>query len=527
MRLPLSVLPAVLLAGCAEATMPDTEFDVTTAYLSRQGVKPYLVLFDPQTAPDAVIAAVEAAGGVVDRVIEPIGVVTAFADDGFAAKVSASQAIDGVSVQSLMLVPEPNAHEDIEGSIVEQPHWSRPTPSDAYYYYQWDLRRIGAPEAWGRVNPTALVQTTVAVIDAGIMDDHPDLAGRVVRSIATNFCRESGGPNDAAGYPRYSRYIDFDNFDPANPCPESSVVLYHPHGTHVAGTVGAQLGGGKVVGVAPGVSLASYKVFDRLRFTVDERTIDTLGASSGAVLAAIVDAADDGHRVINLSLGGLAENGSEDHVAWQRAIDYATARGAVVVAAAGNAAWDLDAPDTWFDGSEPFVLVPAMLDDVVTVSATGTHQLVDIYFELFAPPFTDRLAFYSNWGSTIDLGAPGGDCALDAEGTSWCLRPPAERPAGAGLGRILSTIITPFEGHPSYGWYMGTSMAAPHVAGVAALVAAQHPDWTSAQIRERLLETAQQVDTSTYGWPPRDSTWLGKGIVDANRATEQWGPPRR
>jgi len=299
---------------------------------------------------------------------------------------------------------------------------------------------------------------------------------------------------------------------PENLCTPAPSVLYEAHGTHVSGTVAAAFGGGRVVGVAPGVRLAAYKVFDRYHYTDPEtgEEYDDVGAWDGPIFEAIVDAANRGFDVINMSLGGTLDTRSREDVAamvaWDRVMKYANRMGTIIVASAGNSAENANGP---------VVHIPSDLPTVVSVSATGHgHAPLAVPLPHRTRPSTpspgqDILAFYSNYGAAVNLAAPGGDCGLDENGQSWCFRPRSERPPGYRYHFILSTIILD-ETTPAYAWYAGTSMASPHVAAVAGLVKALHPSWTPGEVRAHLKATAEDIGSRQL---------FGHGLVDADRAT--------
>lgn len=305
-------------------------------------------------------------------------------------------------------------------------------PNDPGFPKQWNLKQIGAPEAWDASQGKGVV---VAVLDTGIAYENyqefrrvPDLAGtRFVEGY--DFVNQDGHPNDD-----------------------------HGHGTHVAGTIAQATDNGEgVAGVAFKASLMPLKVLDHF------------GSGTSANIAdAIRWAADHGARVLNLSLGGGARS---EVVA--SAVRYARKKGAVVVCAAGNT-------------GRGQVEYPAAYDDALAVGAVGP---------------TGALAPYSAWGKALDLLAPGGD----------------KSQGGDDSGIVQNTIDPRDVGRSVYASYQGTSMAAPHVAGVAALLFAQgakSPD----EVEKALYASATPMDGQS-GWSER----AGHGLLNAGKAMRALG----
>jgi len=233
-------------------------------------------------------------------------------------------------------------------------------------------------------------------------------------------------------------------------------IDFNQHGTHVAGTIGQETDNGTgVAGIAYNARILPVKSLSFLG-----------GGFYSWIINGIRWATDNGADVINLSLG----SGSYSRLL-EEAVDYAYERGVTVVAAAGN------------DGTDE-VLYPAALEHCIAVGAVG---------------YDKQLASYSNYGTALDLVAPGGDLDMDQNGdgyddgilqeTFWSL--------GIGWGYWFST---------------GTSMACPHVAGVAALVKAIHPEYGPDEIRQVLQDTAE--DLGAPGWDER----YGYGLIDAYAA---------
>ncbi len=324
-------------------------------------------------------------------------------------------------------------------------------PNDPYFPLQWHLDNptyggVHAKTAWDTASGAGV---TVAVVDTGVaFENYTNLTSRKKYYQAPDLASTCFVP----GYD----YVEKDT----HPNDDNS------HGTHVAGTIAQSTNNGVgVAGVAFGSCIMPVKVLDR----------NGSGTYANVALG-IRFAADNGAKVINLSLGGSASSQT-----LLDAVAYAASKGVVVVAAAGN------------NGTST-VSYPAAYDDyVIAVGATR-------YDETRAP--------YSNYGVSLDLVAPGGDLSVDQNGD------------GYGDG-VLQNTFNPNNKRTNqfgYWFFQGTSMAAPHVAGVAALVLSNGNATTPNDVRTALQSTAEDlgepgVDT-TYGW----------GLVDAAAALA-WTPP--
>jgi serine protease len=274
-------------------------------------------------------------------------------------------------------------------------------------------------------------------------------AGATVAVLDTGIAhRDEGGFHrapDLAETP-FVRGFDFVHNDPF---PDDE----HGHGTHCAGTVAQSTNNGLgVAGVAPQASLMPLQVLDRS------------GAGGwGAIAAAIRYAADHGADVISMSLGGGLPSWTV-----QRAIDHAHRKGVLVVAAAGNSA-------------RSRVEYPARHRHVLSVGAVRYDR---------------DLSFYSNYGDGLDIVAPGGDLRVDQNGD------------GMPDGVVQNTIVNGDPNEFDYLAWQGTSMATPHVAGVAALVYASgvnDPD----EVERILTSTAEDLG---------DEHRFSSGLVQADAA---------
>lgn len=232
------------------------------------------------------------------------------------------------------------------------------------------------------------------------------------------------------------------------------------HGTHVTGTIAQSTNNGiGVAGVAFNCSIMPVKV------------LNSRGSGSYTDIAdGIIWAADNGAQIINMSLGG-----SSGSSALRDAVEYAYNEGVTIICSSGN------------DGSADTISYPAAYDEFcIAVGATR---------------YDEAVAAYSNGGQSLDLVAPGGDLSVDQNND------------GYGDG-VLQQTFGSSTGDMGYWFYEGTSMAAPHVSGIAALLLANGVVSTPGEVREALQSTAE--DHGPVGW---DSEY-GWGIVDAYAALQ-------
>lgn len=361
------------------------------------------------------------------------------------------------TLRTLKAVKRLGQQPDIEYAEPNYRLRSMLTPTDPAYIYQWHYGAINLPQAWNIT--TGSPDVVVAVVDSGVYLDHPDLQGQMVPGY--DFISTVDSSNDGDG-------IDPDPSDPGDSIYVGSSSW---HGTHVTGTVVAAMNNNEGgVGVAAGAKAMplramgrggglSYDVLQAVRYAAG------LDNDSGTVPVQPAD-------VINLSLGGGGFSRSAQEL--YRAV---RGRGVIVIAAAGND-----------NSSEP--MYPASYDGVVSVAASD---------------FRGERAPYSNTGAFIDVTAPGGNMSADRNNDGYS-------------DGILSTGVQ--EGRTgltkSYVFYQGTSMAAPHVAGVAALMKSVHPGLTPDEFDSLL---ASGAITEDKGEPGRDDQY-GYGLIDAFRAVE-------
>ena len=340
--------------------------------------------------------------------------------------------------------------------------------ADFFFDLQWGHVPVRATAAWD-----AGVRgegARVAVIDGGFDLTHPDLVPNINFGLSQNF---------VAG----------ETLQYALPDPFS-------HGAHVAGTIAAAQNDFGVIGVAPDAELVLIKVLG-----------DAGSGSFADVGAGMVHAADVGADIANMSLGAqipqsgicdefgciTAREVAELRVFMQRIANYATWKGTLLISSAGNSGLDLDK-------TADLIVFPAGLARVVSVSATApVGWAVDPLNADF-----DRLASYSNYGrSGIDVSAPGGDVAYP--GDEGCTIAGLLRPCWV-FDLVFST------GNGSWYWSAGTSMAAPHASGVAALILSEYGgsgSMTPAQLERQLIQRAADL-----GLPGRDPVH-GNGAVQS------------
>ena len=370
------------------------------------------------------------------------------------------------------IVSELNARDDVEYA---QPNWIMypldTTPNDPGYALQWHYFNngnganespggINLPRAWDVTTGSSAV--TVAVIDTGILPGHSDISGAPNLGAGFDMISNSFIANDGDGR-------DADPSDPgdavaAGECfPGSQARGDSWHGTHVAGTVGVvnSNNGAGVAGVNWNVTLQPVRVLGKCGGTTVDIN-DAIRWAAGLAVPAVPNNPTPA-RVINLSLGGGGACSASPST--QAAVNDAVAAGVTVVVAAGNSAQDAAN------------FTPASCDNVITVAASD-----------FRGHLVER---YSNFGDTIEIMAPGGDRNRD------------DNNDGNEDG-VLSTV------KGGYAFYNGTSMAAPHVAGVAALLLSEEPLLTPAQVLQRLQAAALPRDASQCPQP------CGAGLLNAD-----------
>jgi serine protease len=377
---------------------------------------------------------------------------------GYGFYISASQREAYATIKAIKKLRQDKTIEYAEPNYIQK---STAEPDDTYYDLQWHYPLINLPQAWDYTTGDSSV--IVAVVDTGVFLSHPDLAANLIPGY--DFISSTSISNDGNG---------IDN-NPDDPGDNLNPGYSSFHGTHVAGTITAVSNNNSgVAGVAHTIKVMPVRVLGLGGGTSYDVTQGILYAAglandSGTTPTQSAD-------IINLSLGGAGFSGAQ-----QDAINAARNAGTTVIAAAGNES-----------SNQPFY--PAGYQGVISVSAVG---------------FNKSLAPYSNYGSSIDVTAPGGDTSVDLNGDGY-------------VDGVLSTIADDSSGVrvPVYRFYQGTSMASPHVAGVVALMKSIHAMLTPDEVDSLIVAGQITEDISGDGELNRNDNY-GYGLIDALKAVEQ------
>lgn len=360
-----------------------------------------------------------------------------------------------------------------------------PAPTDTYYnsigswgqnYADlWGFKQMKTKEAWDAANLKG-DNIVVAVVDSGVDYTHPDIDGNMW--INTSEIAGNNIDDDGNGYIDDVKGWDFVNskdnnndgdYSDAGDVRDADPMDDNGHGTHVAGTIAAEENGAGIVGIAPKAKIMPLKA------------LSASGSGSLSGLAkAIIYAANKGAKVINNSWG--CSGGCSNSQVISDAIKYAAnTKDAVVVFAAGN-----DNEDVEYYGQ-------AAMPEVISVAASTE---------------TDQHAYFSNYGLKVDVAAPGGG---DTVGSITC-------PECNILSLLSSKAPADFSGNGAlkvgtqYLRIPGTSMAAPHVSGLAALIRAYRPTYSQLDVRNAIMASAD--DKGAVG----KDTSFGFGRVNAQNA---------
>ena len=459
--LTLSVLVAGLLfTSCEQEEIREPE-EVDAAQLAEPPFTNYMVISTNGELTKSVENFLKTGGGEIVSSIPEIGIsIVSSKDANFINNTLKNKNVESV-VPDYEIAWIPN---DVGTEVVDVIEEVTPFSIGNYeplYGYLWGMDAIDAPEAWNAGYTGA--GTTVFVLDSGIDAEHPDLAPNLNTELSASFVP---GENW--------------NIRPG---------VFFNHGSHVAGTIGAASNQIGVIGVAYETELVAVKVLSEY----------TGSGAFSSINAGIVYAGMNGADVINMSLGAtlnkngklIDANGEEFKIpakfimeivnAQQRAVDYAHRQGSTIIASAGNG-------ETNFDGNSAYIKLPAALNNVISISATAPEGWN------FDPSSNyDVPASYTDHGrSLVDFAAPGGDGDISI------------------FDAIAST------GSTGYYFSAGTSMAAPHASGVAALIIGKNGGpMDPKDVESQLVRSADQVDGDGQ------SLFFGKGRVNAFRSVTE------
>jgi subtilisin family serine protease len=478
---PLFLTGLVALAACSDDVTPVAPSASAPAFDEAQadGYGTYLVRFKGNGVPSGFAAQVAALGGEV-IFAHPVGVAAvAGLSNASAAVLAADGSISALDPDMATELPQAD-FASLE--LAEADPASPANPALAVRYpRQWNMQVIGAKKAWdaGKLgSPTV----KVGILDSGLDYRAPDLAGRVDLALSRSFLSAAENARVQAAFPGAHPIADL-----------------HYHGTHVGSTVVSN--GYISAGVSSGVTLVGLKACS------PGSAADGFRGScpTSSSLAAILYAADNGVSVINMSIGGRFNrrdgsaqggNGPSFLATLNQVFNYAHRKGTTIVVSAGNDAIDMDHDG---NGYKTFCSVPT----VICVSATGPTGQTTVN-----GPWTniDALAGYSNYGrSAVSVAAPGGNAVSV---TATC----------SGFTIVTSLLVcrNRFYNSPT-SWsgfsvgLSGTSMASPHVTGLAALLVSDGVT-QPAQVRARIQGSAD--DLGEAGNDPA----YGHGRINVARA---------
>ena len=406
----------------------------------------------PQKDQDALKASADQASVVVEQATAHAGGLTAVKLSEALTPEKSQTFIDALTSSDSVETAEPELR-------VTALDTSAGAPDDEYLGYQWgltaDQHGVNATGAWSQSTGKG---ATVAVLDTGILPDHPDISGQLLPGY--DFISDSWTAGDDDG--RDNDPTDTGDGVAADVCGNGNEAEDSSwHGSHVSGIIAAATDNSTgMAGVAPDAKILPVRVLGRCGGGTD--LIDALTWASGGSVKGVPDNANPA-QVINLSLGGSGTCPAY----FQRAIDDAVGRGSVIVAAAGNEDQDVKG------------VSPGGCDHVITVGASNANG---------------TRSSYSNYGTGVEVSAPGGDSNVD--------------------DGILSLSQPSDPSAPPYAFQGGTSQAAPHVAGTVALLKSIDPGLTTERTTTVLQDASQPLASC-------DRDACGSGIINAAAAVAQ------
>ncbi len=455
----------VLFTSCEKEDENVTVVDSESIQLEEAIFKNYMVLTNDLTLTKSVESFLKASGGSILNSVPEIGMAIVESNDpDFMQKtIKSKEILSVVPDYEVKWIPTDLKNDITSLDVTTEALTTSPGSTEGSYFVLWGMEAIAANKAWnaGYTGKGA----SVFVLDSGIDRENIEFAQNLNKDLSASFVKDE---------PYYTRPGRFTN-----------------HGTHVAGTIAANKNNFGVIGVAYEAELVAVKVLSEYSGSGPFSSIN----------AGIVYAANNGADVINMSLGATLDksgklidaDGVPYHIpakyimeivlAQQRAIDYANSKGVTVIASAGNDGVN-------YDGNTSFVKLPGSLNNVITVSATAPEGWYPNPNANFDVP-----ASYTTYGrSLVDVAAPGGDFDV------------------AQFDMIYSVASGP----NAFNFNAGTSMAAPHVSGVAALIIAKNGgSMDPKEVKRQIENTSDKVDGNGQ------SLFFGKGRVNALRAVTE------
>ncbi|EAR01642.1 S8 family peptidase [Maribacter sp. HTCC2170] len=462
------LMASLFLTSCSTDSTETEIFEseeINAVYAKSSSKKDYMVILKKESISAGFEAHLQDMGATVKSVSPEIGVVVVSSSNKVSKSIESLSMVRSVVPDYNVQWIDPQLHQQASPPSIGSDEW--------FFNELWGMDAIDAPEAWNTGQTGTGVR--VAVLDSGIDASHTDLAPNLNTDLSRSFVYDENGILED--------WQSNSNFN---------------HGTHVSGTIAAADNQFGVIGVAPNAELVAVKVLSEFTGSGAFSSIN-----NGIVYAALIDA-----DVINMSLGAtFNKNGfitlddgsvikvpgkyiAEIRHAQQRAINFAYRNGTTIVVAAGNDGTNLD-------GNGSAVKLPASLNNVISVSATAPYNLFE-----YPSSDLDIPAHYSDYGrSHVTVSAPGGDFDAYYDGFTSTY--------------VYDMVLSTNPGG-SWFWSAGTSMASPHVAGVAALIIGKNGgSMDPHEVTQQITNTADKVDGNGA------SLYHGKGRVNAYRAVTE------
>ncbi len=518
MRRILPVLAVAAFAGCSDSLVEVTRAPAPSLSVSSSlAPSKYVILFRGG-APSDFESSVAARGGTVELMHHRSGIaiVDGLSPEGareIEANVSVEAIIQDFEYQGVSHQVEPMV-EAADAGMLDAGMQSQANPATAFFYpRQWHHRAIGANVAWAAVPPRlGSPNVDVAILDSGVDHLYPDLVGLVDQDRARSFVPVGSLTEIPTNAAQQTDNQLIHLWFPGSNRPVWSDL--NGHGSHVASTVSS-------------LAIVSAGVTSRVTI-IPVKVLAARGSGSfSGILNGILYATDAGAEVINMSLGALYPR--DGNRGFNRLLDeatkYARSNGVTIVVAAGNDAVRLHPSNGGLYGAF------CSTKNVICVSATGPNA-----GPTNGPwtPSVDFPAIYTNYGiQFIDVAAPGGNWAENAQGQIvsaigvWaaCSKTTLQYvvptvPAGSPPGtlpappfyRKQTCSLNPNSTFAS--GFIGTSMASPHVAGLAALLV-ENVGRSPELIKSILAENSD--DIPVYGKPGKDDLY-GNGRINVVRA---------